>query len=118
MAERITAVDAIAERQRNVAEAAARRISPRPPGRGRLRSQRRKNGQLEGFLFPAIYDFRADTTSAQLADAQLEAFWRNWAQVDLRYARSKNLTPYDVLIIASMIERETRAPASARSSRP
>jgi uncharacterized YceG family protein len=41
---------------------------------------------------------------------QLEAFRRNWAKVDLVYARSKNLTPYDVLIIASMVERETVAP--------
>ena len=30
--------------------------------------------------------------------------------MNLRYARSKNLTPYDVLIIASMIEKETVAP--------
>ena len=30
--------------------------------------------------------------------------------MNLRYAKSKNLTPYDVLIIASMIEKETVAP--------
>ena len=36
------------------------------------------------------------------------------AKVDLRYARSKNLTPYDVLIIASMIEKETVAPEERR----
>jgi UPF0755 protein len=30
--------------------------------------------------------------------------------VDLAYARSKNLTPYDVLIIASMVEKETLSP--------
>jgi UPF0755 protein len=34
--------------------------------------------------------------------------------VDLRYARSKNLTPYDVLTIASMIEKEVRVPAERR----
>jgi uncharacterized YceG family protein len=28
----------------------------------------------------------------------------------MRYARSKNLTPYDVLIIASLIEREVQVP--------
>ena len=32
----------------------------------------------------------------------------------MRYARSKNLTPYDVLTIASMIERETVAPSERR----
>ena len=34
--------------------------------------------------------------------------------VDLSYARSKNLTPYDVLIIASMIEKETAVPRERR----
>ena len=32
----------------------------------------------------------------------------------MRYARSKNLTPYDVLIIASMIEREVVVPRERR----
>ena len=34
--------------------------------------------------------------------------------VDLRQARRKNLTPYDVLIIASMVERETIEPEERR----
>ena len=69
-----------------------------------------KQRPLEGFLFPATYDFLAGTTSAQLVQKQLTAFADNWSQVDLKYARSKNLTPYDVLIIASMVEKETLAP--------
>ncbi len=67
-------------------------------------------GNLEGFLFPATYDFLATTTSRQLAADQLETFCKNWNQVNLAYAKSKNLTPYDVLIIASMVEKETLAP--------
>ena len=31
---------------------------------------------------------------------------RNFGKVDMRFARSTNLTRYDVLIIASLIERE------------
>ena len=31
-------------------------------------------------------------------------------EVDLEYADSKNLTPYDVLVIASMIEKEVQVP--------
>lgn len=69
-----------------------------------------KQRPLEGFLFPATYDFLRGTTSRQLVEAQIAAFRRNWKKVDLKYARSKNLTAYDVLIIASMIERETLAP--------
>ena len=37
-----------------------------------------------------------------------------FSQVNMTYARSKNLTPYDVLTIASMIEREA---GSSRSDR-
>jgi uncharacterized YceG family protein len=43
--------------------------------------------------------------------SQLQAFQQNWKQVHLGYARSKHLTPYDVLIIASMVEKEAVAPA-------
>jgi uncharacterized YceG family protein len=75
---------------------------------------RTRRTNLEGFLFPATYDFLRNTTSRQLVHAQLATFCRNWGSVDMRYARSKNLTPYDVLIIASMIERE----AAVASERP
>jgi UPF0755 protein len=65
---------------------------------------------LEGFLFPATYQFTERTTAQQLVNAQLRAFRRNWRTVNLAYARSKNLTPYDVLTIASMVEKEAVAP--------
>jgi UPF0755 protein len=71
----------------------------------------RRRTNLEGFLFPATYDFLAGTTSKRLAAAQLQAFCENWRTVDLRYAESKNLTAYDVLTIASMVEKETLAPS-------
>jgi UPF0755 protein len=70
----------------------------------------RKKRSLEGFLFPATYDFLKNTTSARLAREQLDAFRQNWRRVDLSYARSKHLTPYDVLIIASLVEKEALAP--------
>jgi UPF0755 protein len=70
----------------------------------------RAQRNLEGFLFPATYDFLGQTTTAQLAQDQLQAFCVNWRQVNLSYARSKNLTDYDVLTIASMVEKETLAP--------
>jgi UPF0755 protein len=70
----------------------------------------RKKRNLEGFLFPATYDFLKNTTSARLAKEQLDAFHQNWRQVDMSYARSKHLTPYDVLIIASLVEKEALAP--------
>jgi UPF0755 protein len=111
MAERVSAVARIAQHERGRVPALSRRgylaATARPrrePGFGSRRLP------LEGFLFPATYDFTVRTTSARLVAEQLVAFQRNWAKVDFRYARSKNLTPYDVLTIASMIERETAAP--------
>jgi UPF0755 protein len=61
---------------------------------------------LEGFLFPATYELKKGQPVKALVREQLAAFKRNFAKVDLRYARRKNLTPYDVLIIASLIDRE------------
>jgi uncharacterized YceG family protein len=63
---------------------------------------------MEGFLFPATYDVKPRQTAAGLVKAQLAAFQANFEQVDMSYAESKNLNKYDVLIIASMIEREAR----------
>jgi uncharacterized YceG family protein len=75
---------------------------------------RKRWTNLEGFLFPATYDFFRATTSRQLVQDQLAAFCADWRRLNLSYARSKNLTPYDVLKIASMIERETVAPNERR----
>ena len=65
---------------------------------------------IEGFLFPATYEFTPKTTAKQLVEDQIDHFNGNWAKVDQRYAKTKQLTPYDVLIIASMVEKETIAP--------
>jgi UPF0755 protein len=109
MADRVADVAKIAEHERGkeprltkagyLAATAGRRSVP---GFGRH--------PLEGFLFPATYQFTARTTGAQLARNQLSAFRKSWRSLDLAYARSKNLTPYDVLIIASMVEKEAVAP--------
>ena len=61
---------------------------------------------LEGFLFPATYDLPRHPTADDLVARQLDAFKQYMSRVNLSYAKQKNLTPYDVLTIASMIERE------------
>jgi UPF0755 protein len=65
---------------------------------------------LEGFLFPASYELKKGSPVRKLVDEQVDAFKRNFETVDLSYARSRNLTPYDVLIIASLVEREVQVP--------
>jgi UPF0755 protein len=111
MVGRVAAVRTIAKRKRkitpklNATAYAAATKAVKPP-----QSFRRHAQGIEGFLFPATYEFTSKTTARQLVDDQLEFFAENWSQVDLAAARKKNLTPYDVLIIASMVEKETIAP--------
>ncbi|HVL96809.1 MAG TPA: endolytic transglycosylase MltG [Solirubrobacteraceae bacterium] len=62
----------------------------------------------EGFLFPATYDLVTGSDARDLVSKQLDAFADNFAQVDMRTAKRRNLTRYDVLIIASMVEREAQ----------
>jgi UPF0755 protein len=111
MANRITAVNKIAEEKRQITPNLSEREYLKVTETTDPPPDFPKNvPNLEGFLFPATYDFTEDTTSKELVGDQLEAFDRNWSQIDLKYAESKNLTPYDVLIIASMIEKEVQVP--------
>jgi UPF0755 protein len=84
-----------------------------PGARGRALARTGRPTSLEGFLFPATYEIASDTTAAQLVDEQLEAYRANTSDVNYRYATTRNLTRFDVLTIASMIEREV-AVASER----
>jgi hypothetical protein len=61
---------------------------------------------LEGFLFPATYEVERRAPVEDLIAKQLEAFEQNISEVNLKAAERKNLTAYDVVNIASMIERE------------
>jgi UPF0755 protein len=112
MAERITAVDRIARAKRHVKPLLSSRQYLKLTGGSKLPAGFKgpAGSTLEGFLFPATYDFEPKTTTAELVKKQLDAFAFNWRKVDLAYARSRNLTPYDVLIIASMVESETLSP--------
>ena len=111
MTRRIAAVDKIAERERDVKP----RLSARGYRAAVLHAAgppcfHRPRRAIEGLLFPATYEFFAKTTTRELVQQQFDAFCANWQRVDLTYAHSRNLTPYDVLIIASMVEKETLSP--------
>jgi uncharacterized YceG family protein len=61
---------------------------------------------LEGFLFPNTFELKPNAPVEDLVELQLKDFKRQIKGVDMRYAKSKNLTVYDVVTIASMIEEE------------
>ena len=66
---------------------------------------------LEGMLFPATYEVIPKIKARPFVKEQLTAFEQNFAKVDMTRALKADLTPYDVVIIASMIDREAMVPA-------
>lgn len=89
---------------------------------GAVRSRYQPDGKpLEGFLFPATYEVldsdRADET--KLVQQMVDAYDRTYdelgmADVGARLAGPTGglaLAPYDVLIVASMVEEEAKTPA-------
>jgi UPF0755 protein len=72
----------------------------------------KKGTTLEGMLFPATYEVLPKKAAAEtFVQDQLGAFDANFAEVGMTRARAANLTEYDVVIIASMIDREALVPA-------
>jgi UPF0755 protein len=65
---------------------------------------------LEGFLFPATYDMDAGAPASRLVAEQLEAFQERFGAEEARRARDLHITPYQLLTVASMVEREALVP--------
>jgi uncharacterized YceG family protein len=63
---------------------------------------------LEGFFFPDTFQLRTTASTGDLVKEQLRDFRRQTAGVSYAYAKRKQLTRYDVLIIASLIENEAQ----------
>jgi len=69
---------------------------------------------LEGYLFPKTYQFKKGVKAADVINTMLAQYGKETAALDYTKAKAKNLTPHDILTIASIIERE----ASVASDRP
>ena len=65
---------------------------------------------LEGFLFPKTYDVTTNYTAKNIIEMLLAQYQLETGTLDYSNAAKSNLTPYDILIIASMIEREAYVP--------
>ena len=65
-------------------------------------------GSLEGYLFPKTYAIRRGTSAEQAIEMMLEQFDRETAGIDFTEAQQRGVTPRQVVIIASMIERESK----------
>ena len=67
--------------------------------------------RIEGFLFPSLYKFGPNDSATTLVKLQLAEFSSEWDRLG---PISADATPYDVLKVASMVERE----AAVTSERP
>lgn len=65
---------------------------------------------LEGFLFPSTYDIEPEMTATALVDQQVERFRDETVGLPWDRAGRSGLSEYEVLIVASLIEREARVP--------
>ncbi len=65
---------------------------------------------LEGFLFPATYSIEIGTSEREIVDMMLDTFEDQVATLDLSYAESQGLDLVDVVVIASILEREAQLP--------
>ncbi|HEX5996504.1 MAG TPA: endolytic transglycosylase MltG [Jiangellales bacterium] len=66
-------------------------------------------GITEGFLFPATYDIRPDTTAESLVQSMINRFIQAAEDVDLEArAEAAGHTPLEVVTMASIIQREVR----------
>jgi uncharacterized YceG family protein len=65
---------------------------------------------LEGFLFPATYEMYAGAAASRLVSEQLAAFRKNFGGAETHRAKVLGITPYQLIIVASIIEREAALP--------
>lgn len=67
---------------------------------------------VEGFCFPDTYMIEQGTSPPQIRDRMLKRFAEVWRELDpaTRDPRSASLSMSEVIALASIVERETRAP--------
>lgn len=78
---------------------------------GQVRSQYQPAGvnSLEGLLFPATYQVRADDSDLSIVQMMVSTFDQNASSVGLTTAATTlGVTPYQIVVVASMVEREAK----------
>jgi UPF0755 protein len=71
-------------------------------------------GSVEGFLFPKTYRFPEGVNADQVIERLLAQFQEEVEGLPWHRAERYGLTPYDVVVMASLIEREARHPPDRR----
>ena len=63
---------------------------------------------LEGYLYPDTYNFPPDATPAEMIATMVKRFRREWKPEWADLARRMNMTPREVVTVASLIETEAK----------
>jgi len=66
------------------------------------------DGSLEGYLFPKTYRVRAGSSATEVIEMMLRQFDTEIASVDTTQATRRGLSFNDLVVLASMIERESK----------
>ncbi len=64
---------------------------------------------LEGYLYPETYRFRRDTPAREVLAHMVATFRERWDRLDVERRESVELSPHEVITLASIIEKETGA---------
>lgn len=62
---------------------------------------------LEGFLFPATYEFKENSDAVDIADQMLSAFADRITDEWRQFAQNNGMTMYELVTLASVVEKET-----------
>ncbi len=68
------------------------------------------SSSLEGFLFPKTYEVTIDYSARNIVEMMLAQYQLETGSLDYSFAENKGLSPYDILKISSMIEKEAYVP--------
>ncbi|CAN5639551.1 endolytic transglycosylase MltG [soil metagenome] len=74
----------------------------------RSKVQPRSVASLEGLLWPSTYQVDEEDTERSVIERLVAELEAQLSRVDIREARARGYEPYDVVVIASMIEAEAR----------
>lgn len=77
-------------------------------GEHRLPLLPRRRDDLEGLLFPKTYDITDDMSAGEVIELMLGQFRRETDVLDFSKAEALGVSPYEIVIIASLIEREAK----------
>lgn len=67
-------------------------------------------GSIEGFLFPKTYDITVDYSAKNIIEMMLTQYQIETQELDWSFAEKNKFSRYDILKIASLIEREAYIP--------